>query len=91
MAKLLGFLTIVALAGSPPASAQMLDSAARPLDGPRRVSLGVTIPLGGPQLPPPNHKSNCVQPPITGAMKRAECFSARLTDSRGIGSKHASV
>lgn len=52
MAKLLGFLTIVALAGSPPASAQMLDSAARPLDGSRRISLGVNIPLGGPASSP---------------------------------------
>lgn len=52
MAKLLQFLTIVALAGSSPASAQLLDSAARPLDGPRRVSVGVTIPFGGPATTP---------------------------------------
>lgn len=48
MAKLLQFLIVATLAIPAPLAAQMLDPAGRPLDGSRRVSLGVTVPFGGP-------------------------------------------
>lgn len=48
MARLLQLVIMAALAIPTPVSAQLLDPAGRPLDGSRRVSLGVTVPFGGP-------------------------------------------